>query len=200
VTQDATFWFDPICPFTWRTSRWLLAVTSARGLSVDWRLMSLGILNEGKEIPPQFVEGLKASARAQRLLYATGERHGAQALASLYTAIGNRVHGAHREMSTEVLAEAIAEAGLPADLVAAADDAGLDAPVRDSHEAGQARVGTESGSPILALGEGPGFFGPVVVPVPEGEAAEKLFDAVRLLTAVPEFSELKTARASFEDS
>ncbi|MBO0871366.1 MAG: DsbA family protein [Micromonosporaceae bacterium] len=200
MTEDATFWFDPICPFTWRTSRWLLAVTTARGLSIDWRPMSLAILNQGKPVPEQFAEVLKASIRPQRLLYATGVRHGPQATGSLYTAIGNRFHVAHRQLDTELLVEAIAEAGLPPELLEAADDTDLDAAVRDSHQAGQARVGTESGSPILALGDGPGFFGPVVVPVPEGEAAEKLFDAVRLLTAVPQFSELKTARASLEDS
>jgi hypothetical protein len=128
-------------------------------------------------------------------------------MATLYTEFGTRRHplapsggsarGDGRDLDKDLLAEAIAAAGLPADLLEAAEDDTLDAAIRDSHAAGQARVGTESGSPILAIGDGPGFFGPVVVPVPEGESAEKLFDAVRLLAAVPEFSELKRSRNPF---
>ncbi|HKT03039.1 MAG TPA: DsbA family protein [Rugosimonospora sp.] len=197
MTADVTLWFDPTCPFTWRTSRWLTGVTTTRGQTIEWRLMSLAILNEGREIPEQYRAAVARSVRGQRLLQAAGERHGQDALARLYTEIGTRVHWDGRPMENDVLAEALAAAGLPDDLLAAADDASLDKAVRESHEAGQARVGTESGSPILALGDGPGFFGPVVVPVPEGEAAEKLYDAVRLLSAVPEFSELKRSRESF---
>jgi 2-hydroxychromene-2-carboxylate isomerase len=197
MSDDVTFWFDPACPFTWRTSRWLLGVTAARGHSIDWRPMSLAILNEGKDIPEQYREPMARAVRAQRLLLATGQQHGRDKLAALYTAIGDRVHWQGRPMDTDVLTEALAEAGLPADLLTAADDAALDPAVRESHQAGQARVGTESGSPVLALGDGPGFFGPVVVPVPEGEAAEKLYDALRLLSSVPEFSELKRSRNSF---
>lgn len=197
MSDDVTFWFDPVCPFTWRTSRWLAGVTGTRGQSISWRLMSLATLNEGKDIPEQYREGMVQSVRAQRLLYATGEQHGQDALARLYTEIGERVHWKGRPLGTDVLTEALDAAGLPADLLAAADDTSLDAALRASHDAGQARVGTESGSPIVALGDGPGFFGPVVVPVPEGESAEKLYDALRLLSAVPEFSELKRARASF---
>ncbi len=197
MSDDVTFWFDPACPFTWRTSRWLLGVTAARGHSIDWRVMSLAVLNEGKEIPEQYREPMKQSVRAQRLLYAAGQRHGPDALASLYTQIGERVHGQGRSLGTDVFTEAVAAAGLPAELMEAADDASLDPAVRESHDAGQARVGTESGSPILAIGDGPGFFGPVVVPIPRGESAEKLYDALRLVSSVPEFAELKTSRNSF---
>jgi 2-hydroxychromene-2-carboxylate isomerase len=192
MSDDVTFWFDPSCPFTWRTSRWLRGVTAARGQRVDWRVMSLGILHEGKEIPEQFREPMAQSRRAQRLLLAAGERRG-----DLYTEIGVRVHEMGRPMDDGVLTEALAAAGLPGDLIASADDDALDTAVRESHEAGQKRAGTESGSPVVALGDGPGFFGPVVVPVPEGESAEKLYDALRLLSAVPEFSELKRARNDF---
>ncbi|MEN3309796.1 MAG: hypothetical protein V7603_5998 [Micromonosporaceae bacterium] len=197
MSDDVTFWFDPACPFTWRTSRWLLGVTGARGQSINWRLMSLAVLNEGKEIPEQYREPMMRSVRAQRLLFAAGQRHGQDGLATLYTEIGERVHWKGHPMDDDVLAEAVAAAGLPTGLLDAADDTDLDAEVRESHDAGQARVGMESGSPIVALGEGPGFFGPVVVPVPEGESAEKLYDALRLLSAVPEFSELKRSRNSF---
>jgi 2-hydroxychromene-2-carboxylate isomerase len=197
MSDDVTFWFDPVCPFTWRTSRWLRGVVAARNLTIGWRLMSLAILNEGKEIPEQYRAGMAASRRAGRLLTATGAKCGSDAVDRLYTEIGVRLHEQRRSLDDELLTEALATAGLPADLLASADDTGLDQAIRDSHQAGQARVGTESGSPVLAVGDGPGFFGPVVVPIPEGEAAEKLFDAVRLLSAVPEFSELKRSRNPF---
>jgi 2-hydroxychromene-2-carboxylate isomerase len=197
MTDDVTLWFDPICPFTWRTSRWLRDVTGKRNLTVGWRLLSLAVLNEGKELPPQFAGALANSWLALRVLLATDRAHGQAAMAELYTQLGTRVHWDGRTLDKELIAEAVDAAGLPADLVDAAEDTGLDDAIRESHAAGQARVGTESGSPILAIGDGPGFFGPVVVPVPEGESAEKLFDAVRLLSAVPEFSELKRSRNSF---
>ena len=197
MTADATFWFDPICPFTWRTSRWLRQVTATRNQVVEWRLMSLGALNAGKEVPPEYRELFIGGSRASRLLVAAEQKYGQPAVDKLYTAIGTRAHEQGRALDGTVLAEALTEAGLPAELIDAADDVSLDQAIQRSHEEGQARVGTELGSPILALGDGPGFFGPVVVPVPEGEAAEKLYDAVRLLSAVPEFSELKRSRNQF---
>jgi hypothetical protein len=209
MSSDVTFFFDPICPFTWRSSRWLNSMAGKRDLIVHWRLLSLAILNEGKEIPEQYREGMARGWRASRLLAGADAQHGQDAMARLYTEIGTRIHGyvgpgpldghptERRTLDTGVLVESLAAAGLPSELLAAADESGLDDVIRESHEAGQARVGTESGSPILAFGDGPGFFGPVVVPVPDGESAEKLFDAVRLLSAVPEFSEIKRSRNSF---
>jgi 2-hydroxychromene-2-carboxylate isomerase len=209
MSSDVTFFFDPICPFTWRTSRWLRSMADKRGMTVEWRLLSLAILNEGREIPEQYRDGMARGWRAARLLTAADRQHGQEAMARLYTEIGTRVHGyvgpgsldghptERRTLDTELLVEALAAADLPAELIASADDTALDDAIRESHAAGQARVGTESGSPIVAFGDGPGFFGPVVVPVPDGESAEKLFDAVRLLSAVPEFSEIKRSRNSF---
>ncbi|GAA5183187.1 DsbA family protein [Rugosimonospora acidiphila] len=197
MTADVTFWFDPICPFTWRTSRWVKEVTQKRNLVVSWRLMSLATLNAGKDVPEEYREPMARGARASRLIVAAGQRSGEPAVERLYTEIGTRVHWDGRELSTELLQESLEAAGLPAELLEVVDDPSLDQAIRDSHAEGQTRVGTESGSPIIAIGEGPGFFGPVVSPVPEGEAAEKLFDAVRLLAAVPEFSELKRSRNPF---
>jgi hypothetical protein len=209
MSSDLTFFFDPICPFTWRTSRWVRSMADKRELTIEWRLLSLATLNEGKEIPEQYRDGMVRGWRASRLLTAADHRHGQDAMARLYTEIGTRVHGyvgpgsldGHPTqphlITTELLEEALAAADLPAGLIEATEDTSLDNAIRDSHAAGQARVGTESGSPIVAFGEGPGFFGPVVVPVPDGESAEKLFDAVRLLSAVPEFSEIKRSRNSF---
>lgn len=197
MADDVTFFFDPTCPFTWRTSRWLRGVTQPRGHTIDWRLMSLKMLNEGKEIPEAYRGRVEFSIRVVRVLFAAKQQHGPDALDRLYTEFGTRLHWERADLDDALIATSIEAAGLPADLADAAGDESLDAAIRASHDEGQARVGTESGSPITAIGDGFGFFGPVVVPVPEGEAAEKLYDAIRLLSSVPEFSEFKRARASF---
>jgi hypothetical protein len=193
MADDVTFYFDPSCPFTWQTSRWLCEVTEPRGHTIAYRLMSLAILNEGKTIPDQYREQVDASMRPVRVMFATLQQHGNDAVGTLYREFGSRFFdGASID---DALAGALKAASLPAGLADAATDESLDAPIHASHDEGQRRVGEEAGSPITCVGDGPGFFGPVVVPVPEGEAAEKLYDAVRLLSAVPEFSELKRARA-----
>lgn len=191
-----TFWFDPACPFTWRTSRWLRDTAARRGETIRWRFLSLAVINEGKEIPEEYREGMAWSRRAHRVLAAADQQHGQQAVDRLYTAMGRRVHD-RGERDEGTLAAAIEEAGLPAELMEAADDAAMDKVVRVSHDEAQARVGTETGSPVMALGDGPAFFGPVVVPIPEAEDADRLFEALRLLSAVPQFSELKRARNAF---
>ncbi len=197
MADDVTFFFDPICPFTWRTSRWLREVTQPRGHTIGWRLMSLAVLNEGKEIPEQYRARMGFSTRVLRVFSETLRQHGGDGLDRLYTEFGNRVHYGDSAPEDATLVAALDAAGLPAELIAAADDASIDAAIRVTHDEGQARVGQESGSPIVAIGDGPGYFGPVVVPPPTGEAAEKLYDIVRLASGVPEFSELKRARASF---
>jgi 2-hydroxychromene-2-carboxylate isomerase len=197
MSDDVIFWFDPSCPFTWRTSRWLLSVTAARGLTIDWRLMSLAILNEDKPVPERFRAKQAGGRRAARVLIAVDEKYDTDAVERVYTEIGTRVHEEGRDIDERVLVEALDAAGLPADLFNAVEDEEMDEYLVESHYEGQDRIGTEAGSPILAIGDGPGFFGPVVVPIPTGESAEKLFDAVRLLSAVPEFSELKRSRNSF---
>lgn len=188
--STVTFWFDPICPFTWRTSRWIRAVAPRKGATVDWRIMSLGILNEGNETPEEWRAVTNWSRQAQRLLVAAGPRD----IDKLYTAIGIRRHDKNEDPTEDLLVAALADAGLPAELIERARDESLDPAVRESHKLGQERVGTESGSPILAIGDGPGFFGPVVVPIPADADADRLFEALRLLSTVPQFAELKRGR------
>jgi 2-hydroxychromene-2-carboxylate isomerase len=196
--RSITFWFDPICPFTWRTSRWARDVAGRQGAPVTWRVMSLAILNEGGEEPPeQYREVMRQSPRLLRLLVAAERRDGQAAVDRLYTAVGQRMHDKGESIGEELLTAALDDAGLPAELLAAADDASLDQAVRASHEEAQERVGTEAGSPIVAIGAGPGFFGPVVAPVPDEAAGDRLFEALRLLSSVPQFSELKRARNPF---
>jgi 2-hydroxychromene-2-carboxylate isomerase len=193
----AEFWFDPICPFTWRTSRWVRDVAPRRDAEVDWRVMSLAILNEGNETPEQYRPMMVWSAGALRLLVAAKQAQGNLAVDNLYTAIGTRMHEKGEGPSRDLLAGALEDAGLPAEMIAAADDESLDTAIGTSHGESQERAGTETGSPVTAIGDAPGFFGPVISPVPEGEAADRLFDAFALLSTVPQFAELKRARNPF---
>lgn len=192
-----TFWFDPTCPFTWRTSRWVRDVAARHGDTVQWRFLSLAVLNEGKEIPEQYRAGIAWSAKVHRVLAAADARYGQEAVDRLYTAIGRQIHEQDGKPDATTLTDAVSEAGLPAELLAAANDASWDKAVRDSHDEAQNRVGTETGSPVMAIDDGPAFFGPVVVPVPAAEDADRLFEALRLLSTVPQFSELKRARNHF---
>ncbi|MGH3858789.1 DsbA family protein [Actinokineospora sp.] len=192
--MTVTVWFDPSCPFTWRTSRWVKDVAARRDEKVSWRFLSLAILNEGKDIPDNYRQAHLRARAALRVLTATDEHHGQDAVDRLYTAIGKRVHDEDERLTTDVLVAALAEADLPENLIEAVDETEFDRIVRESHDAGQARVGTETGSPVIAVDDGPGFFGPVVSSVPGPEAADQLFDAMRLLSGVREFSEVKRAR------
>ncbi|HVK26686.1 MAG TPA: DsbA family protein [Actinokineospora sp.] len=193
--MSITLWFDPSCPFTWRTSRWVKDVAGRRDEKVSWRFLSLAILNEGKDIPENYRAAHQRARAALRVLAATDDRHGQDAVDRLYSAIGERVHGpADRYLTHDVIVEALAEAELPAELIDATEDESLDVVVRESHEAGQARVGTETGSPVTAIDDGPGFFGPVVSSVPGPEDADRLLDGLRLLSPVRVFSEMKRAR------
>ncbi len=195
-TASIDFWFDPGCPFTWRTSRWVTEIGQRRDTPVRWHLMSLAVLNEGNDVPEQYRARIARGQEALRVL-AAAERIKPEAVADLYTAMGRRRHDEGQDFDSALIADAVAEVGLPADLSEARSDSSYDDDIRASHVAGQQRVGTDSGSPVLAVGDGPGFFGPVVVPIPTGDDALALFDAVVLLSGVPAFSELKRARAEF---
>jgi DSBA-like thioredoxin domain len=189
-----TVWFDPSCPFTWRTTRWVRDVAARQDEKVTWRFLSLAMLNEGKDIPERYRQAHQRARAALRLLAAAEQRSGQDAVDRLYTAIGQRVHDSNRELDTDVLVAALAETQLPPDLIAAADDPAFDRIVRDSHDASQERVGQESGSPVVAIDDGPGFFGPVISSVPPAEDGDRLFEALRLLSRVRQFSEVKRAR------
>ena len=188
------FWFDPSCPFTWQTSRWLTEAAGARGVPVEWRVMSLAVLNGGGEVPGHSAEEVSRGSAATRVLAAVRATAGAEALGRLYTEVGVRVYEQGAELGPDVLREALGAAGLPAELADTGDDDAHQAAVEASHVEGQERVGAEAGSPITAFAGRPGFFGPIVVPAPTGEDAQRLFDGLALVSAVPGFSELKGAR------
>jgi len=191
---NISFWLDPGCPWTWRTSRWLRSVAAERGIDIDWHVMSLAVLNDGREIPEAYRERMAESWRPVRLLAAADAEGGPAAVGRLYDALGTMIHDEGHEPDDDAVAKALEAAELPRELAAARDDTAYDAAVRDSHARGQERVGTESGSPVIAIDDGPGFFGPVVTAPPDGDDAERLLDALIMLSAVPTFSELKRAR------
>jgi 2-hydroxychromene-2-carboxylate isomerase len=188
------FWFDPICPWAWITSRWMLEVEKVRPVTTVWHVMSLAVLNEDKEgLSDRYRESLRTAWGPVRVLIAAEQAQGPQALLPLYTALGTRFHHEKAPRDAETISAALAEAGLPAGLVDAMDSTDYDAAVRASHAEGIERVGYDVGTPIISV-NGMSVFGPVVSPIPRGEAAGRLWDGVHLLAGVDGFFELKRSR------
>ena len=188
------FWFDPICPWAWITSRWILEVEQVRPVTTVWHVMSLSVLNEDREaLPERYRESMRTAWGPVRVLIAAEQAHGPQVLLPLYTALGTRFHHEKAPRDSETITAALAEAGLPTGLAAAMDSTEYDAAVRASHADGIERVGSDVGTPIISV-RGMSVFGPVVSPIPRGEAAGRLWDGVQLLAGVDGFFELKRSR------
>jgi protein-disulfide isomerase-like protein with CxxC motif len=195
--QESTqvdFWFDPLCPWAWITSRWMLEVEKVRPVVTRWHVMSLAVLNENKDDLSDGYKELMAKAWGPvRLCVAAEQKHGTEYVLPLYTAIGRRFHDEKAERDRSAIEAAIAEVGLPADLIDAMDSTEYDDAVRASHAEGIDRVGYEVGTPVITV-NGASIFGPVVSPIPRGEAAAKLWDGVLLVTGTDGFFELKRSR------
>lgn len=189
----ADFWFDPLCPWAWMTSRWILEVEKVRDVQVNWHVMSLSVLNEGRDLDPKYQELLAAGWGPVRVLIAAQERHGDGALLPLYTAIGERFHPQQRKDRRQVVIEALVEAGLDTDLIEVYETDEVDEKLRASHAVGIGKVGEDVGTPIVAF-EDVAFFGPVVTPAPKGEEAGRLWDGCVLVAKTPGFYELKRTR------
>jgi protein-disulfide isomerase-like protein with CxxC motif len=191
--MDVDFWFDPMCPWAWLTSRWLLEVQPLRDLQVHWHVMSLAVLNENRELSEDYRKRMSLAWGPVRVLIAAKQRYGDDILLPLYTALGNRFHLEKAPIERATVESALAACELPTSLADAMTSTEFDEALRASHEDGIGRVGKDVGTPIISV-NGCSFFGPVVTPMPKGEAATRLWDGVVLVTGTDGFFELKRTR------
>ncbi|MFD5032057.1 DsbA family protein [Streptomyces sp. NPDC058220] len=195
------FWFDPLCPWAWMTSRWVLEVEKVRDIEVRWHVMSLAVLNEPRidELPEEYRDMLANKAWGPvRVVIAAQQKYGDEVVGKLYTALGTHFHNQGEGPTREAISAALDEVGLPADLIDYVDSDAYDTELRASHKEGIDKVGQEVGTPVIAVpgadGEQIAFFGPVVTPAPKGEEAAKLWDGTLMVASIPGFYEIKRTR------
>ncbi|MBK8462447.1 MAG: disulfide bond formation protein DsbA [Nigerium sp.] len=193
MTQTVGFWFDPMCPWAWMTSRWMLEVEKVRDVHTEFHVMSLSVLNEGRDLPDGYRAAMAAGWAAVRVALAVEREHGQEALRAFYTAIGTRYHPGGEPQTRGTIEAALADVGLPVSLAGLGDTDAHDDELRASHHAGMDPVGNEVGTPVVHI-NGRALFGPVISPAPAGEEAGSLFDGVAKVTAYEGFFELKRSR------
>jgi 2-hydroxychromene-2-carboxylate isomerase len=191
-------WFDPKCPWAWIASRWLLEVERVRDIDLRFHVLSLAVLNEGREVEAWYREWLDTAWGPARVATAVEQKYGSREVRAIYTALGNRIHLEKQPLGRDLYAAALTEAGLPAELADAAESSDLDETMLAGNHAGLDLVGEDLGTPAIHVtmpdGSVNAFFGPVVSPTPRGEVAGRLWDGVLLVAGTPGFFELKRAR------
>ena len=195
MTTKAKFWFDPACPWAWMTSRWILEVQSQRDIEIEWNIFSLAVLNEGRELTPEYRARTDKTWGPVRVIAAAKRKNGYEAVLPLYTIIGNLFHPGAKPIEKETIIEALKIANLDASLIDAYDSTDFDQDLRDSTKAALDLVGSDVGTPVISV-EGVAFFGPVITPAPKGADALKLWDGVVAAASVPGFFELKRTRTA----
>ncbi|MBB1510581.1 DsbA family protein [Tessaracoccus sp. MC1756] len=193
MTTHVDFWFDPVCPWAWMTSRWMLEVEKVRDVKTTFHVMSLSVLNDGRDLPSGYQELMGKAWVSARAALLVEQRHGSEKLLEFYTEIGTRFHLNDEERSPETVSAALAAVGADADIVDIAQTGDIDDDLRRSHHEGMDPVGDEVGTPVLRV-NGMSLFGPVISPAPKGEEAGDLFDGFVKVTAYPGFFELKRTR------
>jgi hypothetical protein len=188
-----TAWLDPVCPFTWNAARWLQAAADAGGADIQWRLLSLAVLNEGRDVPEHLQERMRDSRRVGRLMTAIGKDLGAAAFVDAYFAFGTWYFDHGAAVDENLAGKVLAAVGAVQIAPAVLDDSSLDGLVAQSHRAGQDAYGGTAGSPLLTVG-GRTFFGPVFTDLPEPQSAAETFAALVMLAGMEQFTQLERPR------